>query len=395
MKTPADTQGRAHTWLDRNLVAKVTNGDQVGFTVVLNAPSGTALQDRWADVHAWAMVWRGTATSLPHDARVDWVIHKLGPTRQELPHRLVLDTIAAVAAWAGGEYPSTLAMARSRWATLSAAFPATASEKVLRAVMRWGQVDVDLLLTTARWFADHPVPNDTWTPRQVPVPGLHAKLLDAAGRRAVVEQLAGIEKVHLRNRPVQARVTYLDPAHTDAGGRRWDLITADDNYQPPYDVHVVLIVENRDTAFYFPPQVPGGLLVLGNGDGAVSLLEAVLPSLGDPPLVYWGDIDAEGLRIVARLRFHGHQVTTVLMDIPTYDTYARFGTARDKNGNTIPASRVLAPAGLTQDEVALYTLLTSADFDGHRRIEQERIPLEHALRAVISTTPHPERPARI
>lgn len=383
MKTLDDTKARVRTWLDRNLISKVADGAETGLSVGLEAPTGRALQERWADVHAWARGWRATAAGLPAGVRVDWVTRKLGPIGQELPHRLVLDTVDTAASWAGGHHPGTLERARTRWAALTDAFPATTDVKVLRAVMGWEPVDVDLLMTTARWFADHPIEDDTWTPRQVPVPGLHAKWLDVAGRRTLIEQLAGIPQVRLRARPVQARITYLDPDHATAGPRRWDLITAGDTYVPPYAVQVVVVVENRDTAFYFPPRVPGGVLVFGNGDAAVNLLEGALPSLGSPPLIYWGDIDADGLRIVARLRSHGHHVHTILMDVPTYRMYARFGTGRDQRGNTIPASHAPAPPGLTPDENALYNLLTSTTFDGHRRIEQERIPLERAVKSVL------------
>ncbi|MFX0539767.1 Wadjet anti-phage system protein JetD domain-containing protein [Ornithinimicrobium sp. Y1847] len=384
MKTVDDTKGRVRTWLDRNLVTTVADGDESGLTVGLDAPTGQALQDEWADVHGWARGWRNTAAALPDGVRVDWVVRKLGPTRQELPHRLVLDTVDGAAGWVGGHHPGTLDRARTRWADLTEAFPDTADVKVLRVVMGWDQVDVDLLLSAAQWFADNRVVDDTWTPRQVPVPGLHAKWLDATGRRTLIEQLAGIPTVRLRARPVQARVTYLDPAHAATGRRRWDLITAGDTYQVPYDVKVVVVVENRDTAFYFPPEVPGGVLVLGNGDAAVSLLETALPSLGSPPLIYWGDIDAEGLRIVARLRTRGHVVDTILMDLPTYDRFKEFGTSVDQHGKTLRAGDPTPPDGLTTGEADLYNLLTSTDLESHRRVEQERIPLDHAVTAITS-----------
>jgi hypothetical protein len=248
--------------------------------------------------------------------------------------------------------------------------------------MGWDQVDVDLLVTTARWFAAHPMPDGAWTPRQVPVPGLHAKWLDVTGRRGLIEKLAGIPALQLRSRPVQARITYIDPGHVAAGHRRWDIITAGDTLALPYPAATVLIVENRDTAFYFPPEVPSGVVVLGNGDAAVSLATAARPLTASARVLYWGDIDAEGLRIVSRLRASGHPVTSVLMDLPTYDTYAAYGTPLDQRGKIIPPGDPTPPPGLTHAEKALYHRLTDPDWTGHRRIEQERIPLDVALRAV-------------
>lgn len=378
MKTPQDTRERARTWLTRNLTDILTTGTPAGLTIGLNPPTGQALAGQWRAARQWALDWRQTQPALPEGARLDWATRKIGPTLQELPNRLTL-TPRAAATWAGGGQLDRYTAATTRWQQLTAAFPRTADASVLRAVVAWEQVDVDLLITTATHLAAHPPPGGQLTPRQVPVPGLHGKWLDQASRRALVTHLAGLPALELRGRPAQVRVTYLDPDHAAAGGRRWDILTAGDTFTPAHPVDRILVVENRDTAFYFPPRIPGGLLVLGDGDRAHHVLHTALSALGRVPVIYWGDIDTAGLRIVARLRRHGHPVRTVLMDTDTYHQYAPFGTDHDPHGRPITTGDPTPPPELTPAEAALHRHLNDPTHDGPRRIEQERIPLNHAL----------------
>lgn len=391
MKTAADARLRVKTWLDRNVTAKVVDGDMTGFVVGLDAPSGSGLRQQWDAARNWALGWRREEASLPDGVAVEWTVRLLGASRQEMPDRLVVATVDAAASFVGGGYPAQLAHVRERWAALYEAFPLAADTGTLRAVHGTSQVDFDLLVSTARWFAENPVPDNAWTPRQVPVPGLHGKWLDAPGRRALIGRLTGLPEIRLLARPLQTRVTYLDPAHTLAGGRRWDIVTAGDVPALPYKPRTVLIVENRDTAFFFPPVVPHGVAVLGNGDAVVTLIVSVRPLVDASGLLYWGDIDAEGLRIVSRLRSPGHPVKTILMDIPTYEAYARFGTNMDQHGRPIAPGDPVPPPGLTDEETALYRVLTDPAWDGPRRVEQERIPLTaavDALRAAYDTISH-------
>lgn len=392
MKTVEDARRRVRTWLDRNVTPKVAAGDQVGLVVGLAAPSGTVLREQWGAARDWALAWRRDEPALPPGVTVEWTVRLLGASRQEMPHRLHVASVDAAAGFVGGEYPALLARARQRWAALVAAFPDTTDEGILRAVRDLPQVDFDLLLSTARWFADNPVPDNAWTPRQVPVPGLHAKWLDAPGRRTLISRLTGLPDIRLLARPLQTRLTYLDPDHARAGGRRWDIITAGDVPALPYTPRTVVIIENRDTAFFFPQVVPHGVAVLGNGDAVVNLIVGVRELVDADELFYWGDIDAEGLRIVSRLRARGRHVRTILMDLPTYEAYARYGTSINQNGRPIPPGDPNPPQHLTDDETALYRVLTDPALNGHRRVEQERIPLTDAadaLRTAAAAAPLP------
>ena len=296
------------------------------------------------------------------------------------------------ATFAGSATTRAVASARDRWATLTAAFPETASTTVLRGVLAWDPVDVHLLIAAATWFREHPNVDDAWTPRMVPVPGLHAKWLDQHRRRGLIVDLAGIDNITLLERPAQLHLTYLDPTWLDSGGRRWDVLTDGDTATLPYRPRAVIVTENRDTAFFFP-RLPQAVAAHGDGNAAVRRLAETLP---DTPIIYWGDIDAAGLEIVDSLRSRrsrthpqGVDVTTILMDSSTYDQYRQFGATTDTKGVPLkPPERRPVP-DLTTTERALYERLTDPTWDGPRRIEQERIPLPVAHAAVEAALTQP------
>lgn len=394
MKTLPHVRTTLRRHLDLHLATKVTTDDHTPITISLAAPTGPTLWTRWDAARDWATQWRHDNSQLPDGVTLEWAVRHLqtrptaapgrpGPitSRQELPNRIVITSLDAAAVLAGDPYPMSLDIIRRRWRALTDTFPDTADLRSLKELADWPEADFGLMLSTAAWFAAHPIPDNTWTPRQVPVPGLHAKWLDPASRRTLIQRLANLPALHLLNRPAQSRLTYLDPHHARAGGRRWDVITTGDQVVLPYSPKVVIVIENRDTAFYFPPVIPHGIAVHGDGNAALGLITSIQPLVAaGARLIYWGDIDAAGLRIVAGLRSRGHSVTTICMDIATYNDYAPFGTSTDERGRPIPAGDPIPPAELDDTEAALYRLLTDPARPGPRRIEQERIPLNDAVR---------------
>ncbi len=109
-----------------------------------------------------------------------------------------------------------------------------------------------------------------------------------------------------------------------------------------------------------------------------------------PNLFYWGDMDAAGFEILNGFREAGLAVTSVLMDLPTYERYEQFGTPIDRRGQPIAATLRRQLPHLTTFERQLYECLTDPAWRRYRRVEQERIPLGEALDAVrnlSSSTP--------
>jgi hypothetical protein len=270
-----------------------------------------------------------------------------------------------------------LARGRARWQILDAEFGGRATADTLRYLDALTDLDFGLLCTAATWFARQDATG--LTPRQVPIEGLHGKWLNR--HRAVVTALAGKDTLGLTDRPTRVHFTYLDPGHRAAGGRVHDSITIGDAVAPVYRPRLAVIAENKDTAVLFP-ELAGAIAVEGNGFAGPALLPRIPWLVEVPSLIYWGDIDAAGYEIVDRLRSNGLPIRTVLMDCDAYARYERYGSWTDERGE-VPCTPRRPLTALTDAERAVYEALTDPAWTRVRRIEQERIPLAHALAAVV------------
>ena len=302
-----------------------------------------------------------------------------GTAQQIVTHAVVPDVDTA-ARLAGGSWPAGLARARYRAGVLAGRFahladPATLAI-ALNAVMDLSDVDFALACAGGAWFADE---GDTshLTPRQVPLEGTHAKWLQS--HRRPLALLAGRPIVLAPGHPSRVHFTYLDPGHL-ADGRKHDVHNVGDVPALPYRPRVVLVCENKDTAVNFP-RVPGGVAVEGAGSAA-GVLAQVPWLVGADVVVYWGDIDADGLTILDQLRTAGVPALSMLMDAGTYARYERYGTNTDKHGKPLGPRPVEERRALGDGERKMYELLCSAAHTGPRRVEQERIPLQVAAVAL-------------
>ena len=303
-------------------------------------------------------------------------------SEQFLPAMLRVADIDTAARLVGNGWPERLHRARSRMLRVHDLFgqhPELAA--VVRSTIGWDDADFDLLCRSARWFADRPVTG--LTARQVPVEGMGTKWL--ARHEALVRRVAGLEDLGLvAGRPSRIHFTYLDPNHLAAGGRRHDMATVGDVDAVAYAPRVVVISENRDTAQLFHP-VEGGIALEGDGRGAGAV--ATLRWVRDAPdLWYWGDMDADGLEILHGFRTAGLPVRSLLMDLEAYRRWERFGVDRDERGQPLRPREPRDVTLLEPGERELYLALCSAEWTGHRRIEQERIPLAEAA-AVVRRSP--------
>ncbi len=302
---------------------------------------------------------------------------------QRVPTHVIVPTIDAGARIAGREVERRLALARRRAAQLAEHFPAVADkdfERVLKLTTGWAELDFQLLVAAADWFAAHDATG--LTPRQVPLPGFHAKWLDAAGRRGLVCTLCGKGDLGLvERRPTLVEFAYLDPDYLAGGGRRYDSHLAGDVGRPAYAPSLVVVVENRDSYLAFP-QVAGGICVFGAGRAGVAALPEIDWVAAAPRLLYWGDMDAAGLEILDAYRAAGLPMESLLMDVAAYKEHRCFGTKMTAGKQPLADHRAQSVPHLAAEELELYELLTSPDFDGPRRIEQERIPLAAALLAL-------------
>ena len=121
------------------------------------------------------------------------------------------------------------------------------------------------------------------------------------------------------------------------------------------------------------PSVPRTVGIWGAGNAA-ALLHSV-SWLADCELLYWGDLDAQGLEILARLREAFPNTQSLMMDIATLNRFRSLcipGVAA-----TAKQMRTLLPG-----EMEAYTTACSANL----RLEQERIPNSFAVESIAAAT---------
>jgi len=323
-----------------------------------------------------------------HQLRVWADLHGLGlregnrrvhGTTQPIPTHITVPDLDTAAAVCGTEWTSRIARGRDRAAVLHGRYPeCTSVAAVVRAVSGYTEMEFSLLLTVAEWFETNNA--DGLTPRQVPIPGVHAKWLNTG--QPIVELLTG-RPLHLASRhPARIHFLYLDPDHLAGGGRRFDSATVGDTMTPAYQPDVVIITENKDTAIHFPA-TPGAIAVEGAGAGGstAAQFEWIVQA---PLVVYWGDVDADGFEILDGYRRDGVPAVSILMDVDTYRAYAPWGTLHYPNGHEIGSREPKNLETLGVSEQAAYLAVCSPAAGLPPRIEQERIPLPVAHRAVLA-----------
>lgn len=347
----------------------------------LGRPSRDELLTQYASVLRQTMVWRDWAqmnpASLTHENRA-----AQGRSVQQVPTHLRIESLDDAAGIVGDGWPERIERNRERCHTLRALHPNFVDlVRILRLTDRYSDTDFELLLTVVDWYlADPSRPTLGVTPRQVPIPGVHAKWLQ--NHRVAVQELTGLEDLGLLpGHASRIHFTYLDPGHRARGGRVHDSATVGDAFEPAYRPDVVIISENKDTAIHFPP-FARAISVEGVGKGGRTI--ASFPWIrAAQTVVYWGDIDRDGFEILNGYRADLEcDIDTILMDRATYEAYEKFGTNLDQYGKPIPPGIAKSVGRLRDDERSLYLLILAPEHDGHRRIEQERIPLDRARTAV-------------
>lgn len=379
MKSPEQVVAEIGTRLRNRWHLGVAGLDPDGwpYRAALGKPNQAELEADFPTARRWALDW----TTWAQDRGLTLVrqTRRVIGTSQTLPTHLEIPDLDAAGRLVGQGWPARLRIARHRASILSAKFPHVDLVKTLPAVQPLTDVDFSLLLEAARWFCNHDAHG--LTPRQVPIEGLHGKWLNR--HHTLIRHLSGKDDLGLISRPTRVHFTYLDPAYRASGHRLHESVTIGDPVTPAYLPDTILVLENKDTAVYFPP-LPGAIAVEGEGSKAPGALPRI-PWIRDcPRVVYWGDIDAAGFEIVNNLRTNGIHVQTILMGQQTYDTYERFGAWTDDKGKPIPCSPRRPLPALTPVERSIYENLTDPTWTRVRRIEQERIPLAEGLAQLIS-----------
>jgi hypothetical protein len=271
----------------------------------------------------------------------------------------------------------------------------------------------DDVLSAARvalWLRDNPAPGIYV--RQLGLPGVHTKFIernrqvidqllaavapdadvdeveadadaspevgetDVAGSDAALENGAGrtpaarfARRHGFLHPPELIRFRILDPEIPALGGARDITVTAGAFTTLQLPVDTVITTENQ-VNFLALPERPGTLALYGAGYGFSSLRDATW--LRDCEILYWGDIDTHGFRILDQLRAVHPHVESVLMDEETL-------LAHKDAWGAEPAPSRAALTRLSAEESALYEALGNDRYGPSVRLEQELIRWGWAL----------------
>ncbi len=341
--------------------------DDIVLDVPLHPPTErVALADldaarRWVD--DWRRCERSEAITLSWHTRT-W--SRVGS--QAVPERLRLEGPAAIASFAGQDASWTRLSRRLRALRDLIGEEAVAPLRMhARTIDELDDDDFARLCDVVSWLRAHPVSGRRV--RELPIRGIHTKWIEK--RHALLEALhragTGSSGLGLHEPDPLVRMRALDPALavgglTDVSAPVRDLAALD--LRPER----VFVFENLATVLAMPP-VDGAIVVHGGGH-RVGMLARVPWA---QKVTYWGDLDSHGFAILHRLRASGVAATSVLMDAATAAAH------RDLWGLD-PEPNVAVLSLLTEEEKATLGFLSSA---GNVRLEQERIPWDYALRALI------------
>jgi len=337
---------------------------------VLGTISQAELEATFPSFQEQASVWRRWAAE--RGLVLTTASRRVHRTAQVLPTHLTVPDLDSAVRLLDSDWGARIHRGRSRLERLLVQFPeATAPESVVRAADAYSDVDFELLCSTAEWFSLNPATG--FTPRQVPIEGIHAKWLNT--HQVQVRALAGLDSLGLiPPHPYRIHFTYLDPDHRDTGARWRDSASVGDHMIPAYSPDVILIAENKDSAVHFP-SLAKAISIEGEGFAAARAIASFPWITSARTLLYWGDIDPAGFEIVNAFRSAGLNVRTIFMDIGTFTMYERFGATTDATGKPLGITQRKSLPFLTKEERELYLNLTDPEWTSYRRVEQERIPV--------------------
>jgi hypothetical protein len=352
----------------------VTGNVRFPLRLTLKSPNSADITERFDAVRIWAAELASAGA-----LRIEWqeVRHRVQGI-QKVPASAWVETMEDALNWLGK---------RREWERFAAQVAATRQTRpvllpwlekrplqALELFSEWPR-----LLAVADWLVEHPRPGIY--PRQVDLPGVHSKFIEA--HRGVLVGLldlalpadavdaakAGISQFAARygfqEKPQHIRFRALDPAIQALPGSLCPDVSLDaENFSRlQLAVKRVFITENETNFLAFPP-IPDAIVIFGAGYGWAALARSHW--LKRCAMHYWGDIDTHGFGILDQLRAHFEHVESFLMDRATLDAHAAVWGNEDK-----PLRVDLHR--LTFEENVLYDDLRDNRIRVGLRLEQEHI----------------------
>lgn len=334
----------------------------------LQPPNDRQAAADMAGVARWIQLWSRVQGQ---DLHVDWELRRWPNTgTQMVPVRLSVSSPQAMARFLGCSTHWTQRRERAqrlmRLAGEDSPEFGQVVAKILPKLDNLPEADFERIFDVLAWLAEHP--HSGLYPRQLPVSGIDSKWLErhASIVRPLHVASGGESDLGLVTPPKMYRAKFLDPALAPGGltdlSAPLSVLAA---LSAP--VQYVLIVENLQTLLSLPDME--GVIAL-HGAGYDVRWCAQLPWVRRSQVVYWGDLDTDGLTILAALRGVLPQSRSVMTDSETLQQFIDFAVP-DPNG-----LGKQAPQGLSDSERELFELLGEL---GGLRLEQERITWSHAL----------------
>lgn len=327
----------------------------------------------------WIKDWRVVERGLGDGGRVVWAYRQWANAgTQRMPTRLVLDDPHDVASFTGSKghwqaAESRIAELRALLETHRVSADSTSVESIPDVLRRRAkrcaaldQGEYVRVRDSLAWLLGNPRPGVY--PRQMPIRGVDSKWLEK--HSALVEPLyaaaTGTGSLGLLESPGLIRLRVLDGSLAPGGLGDF---AAPESQLSRLDLvpRAVVVVENLQTLLALPAME--GVVALHSAGYAAKKLTAI-SWLAQTPVLYWGDLDVDGFRILSTVRGALGQTQSVLMDRSTLKEHLDLA-GRDRKD----APRAM-PEHLTAAERDAFAALSEF---GQVRLEQERIPWEYAL----------------
>lgn len=243
------------------------------------------------------------------------------------------------------------------------------------------------LLSVCRYFLEHPRPNLYIRELSINVDtkfierhaGILRELLEhILPQEAIIQNAATFQqRFGLRDEEIQVHMRFLDDQLNKHYGLAVNELCLPRTQCSalPLQGQRCIITENKMTFLTLPP-LPDTFAIFGGGFKVSSL--APISWLYECPIIYWGDLDAQGFQILSQLRSIFPHVISLMMDKTTLDTFINFSVA----GTPSP---VRSLPYLTSHEHELFLHLAQNNI----RLEQERVSHTYALKQIrVSIKPY-------
>jgi len=379
--TPAQIRSQVQRlWDDgRLLAARVQAQPLFPLELRLRQPTVAELGEQFDAVRNWIRALEaGAKPVLGHGYDIAWreINHRqLG--RNHIPDKAVLETEADALRLIGR------ATDAKRFDQLAAAtlhaFPQLRDWLARRALVLVEQAAAwERILAILSWFVRNPRPGQYL--RQLDIAGVDTKFIETRKgllselldqlmpAHAIDHAMTGARQFEARygllGKPALLRFRMLDAAHA-IGGLSDLTVPVAQFASLKTDLNRIFITENEINFLAFPPMA-SGMVIFGGGYGIDRLAD--VGWLREREVMYWGDIDTHGFRILDCLRASLPQARSMLMDEATLLAHrAMWGTEEKDKRYTGQLSRLDAA------EQRVFEALRD-DLHGERiRMEQERI----------------------